>query len=25
MMPAGVAEWFADGFIELGGRVARQA
>jgi hypothetical protein len=25
MMPAGVAVWFADGFIELGGRVARQA
>ena len=25
MMPAGVAVWFADGFIELGGRVVRQA
>jgi hypothetical protein len=25
MMPAGVAVGFADGFIELGGRVVRQA
>jgi hypothetical protein len=24
MMPAGVAVWFTDGFIELGGRIARQ-